>query len=465
MQIAPDNTSAVEKATQEKNRTIIGIVSTNPAMILGVGIANESMLTPIALTGRIPAIVSNQNGIITNGDAITVSATPGIGTKAIDSGVIVGKALESFTPDDATCAEIPSIDAVVWPQDDGTNSAKPCFKLPDPSTGSGQAYIYVGKIMTFANVGWFEPEVQSELKTKTLYADRIIISGGELTNITTQLASSSATPTVDLTPTLDASTAALLASLSQSVSSLTAENIDLSGKSITASAITLHNSLSVLGNTTLGETSIAGSLLVDASIRLSGTGIETISEPLYLNKTKLANVDILAGTLVITTTGDVVVTGNLIVTGILGASIIKPIDNNLTLSLEHITASPSSSFGKLIVRGKEEHTVEFDAQGNITASGSATIAKLNISSMDDATATLSATSSATIGEATVPAGITTLTVKTTAVTDQSLIYITPLSSTNNQVLYVKTKTPGNGFTVNIDAAITKNVKFNWWIVN
>ena len=85
--------------------------------------------------------------------------------------------------------------------------------------------------------------------------------------------------------------------------------------------------------------------------------------------------------------------------------------------------------------------------------------------MDDTTATLSATSSATIGEATLPAGITTVSIETTAVTDQSLIYVTPQSSTNNQVLYVKTKSPGFGFTVNIDAAITKGVKFNWWIVN
>jgi hypothetical protein len=473
VEIAQNNASGVEKATAEANRTMIGIVSTNPAMILGDGIANENMLTPIALTGRIPAIVSSQNGVITNGDAITGSTLAGVGTKAIDSGVIVGKALEPFAPSDATCQEASSLDAIPWPQDDGTNSAKPCFKLPDGT--------YVGKIMVFANVGWFEPEVQNEVKTKTLYADRIITSGGELTatgsaqtintyitNIT-QIASSSATPTVDLTPTLDASTAALLASLSQSVSSLTAQNIDLTGKSITASTMTLHDSLSVLGNTTLGETSIAGSLLVDASIRISDTGIETISEPLYLNKSKFANVDIMNGALVITTSGDVIVSGNLTVKGILGASTIRPTVDNLTLSLEHTTASASSEsgFGKLIVKGKEAHTVEFDEQGNIIASGSATVARLNITNMMDTLSTQSAvaSSSATIGSTILGAGQTELTVFTNAVTDKSLIYVTPQSSTNNQVLYVTTKTPGIGFTVNIDAAINKDVKFNWWIVN
>lgn len=469
VQIAPNNTSAVEKAAADTNRTMIGVVSTNPAMILGEGIADESMLTPIALTGRIPAIVSSENGTITNGDAITVSATSGVGTKAIDAGTIVGKALEPFTPDDATCQEASSIEGITWPEDDGTNPQKPCFKLPDGT--------YVGKIMTFANVGWYEPVVQNELKANTLYADRIITSGGELTatgsaqtvnnyitNIT-QVASESATPTVDLTPSLDASTAALLASLSQSVSSLTAENIDLSGKSITAGALTLHDSLSVLGNTTLGETSIAGSLLVDASIRMSDTGIETITDTLYLNKSKLAGVDIMNGALVINTSGDVMVSGNLTVGGVLGASTIKPTVDNLTLSLEHMTASPSSAFGKLIVKGKENNTVAFDELGNIIASGSATVAKLNISGMDDTTATLSATSSATIGEATLTAGVTSIPIETAAVTEQSLIYVTPQSSTNNQVLYVKTKTPGIGFTVNIDTAIDKDVKFNWWIIN
>jgi hypothetical protein len=363
------------------------------------------------------------------------------------------------------------LEAIQWPDDDGTNPAKPCFTLPDGT--------YIGKIMAFVNVGWWEPEVQNEVKARTLYADRIITSSGEvlatqsaqtvnyITNITNIVATPSATPTPDVTPALDASTSALLSSLSQSVSVFTADNIDLSGRSLTIASATLHNNLSVLGTATLGETSIAGSLLVDASVRVSGNGIETITEPLYLNRSKFADVDILAGTLVVTTSGDVVVTGNLLIKGILGVSTIAPASDNLTISLKREKEGTASAFGKLIIKGIADKSVEIDEQGNIVASGSATVTRLNISDMSDSTSTKSAeaTPSATIGTALLPAGQKGLFVETSAITEKSLIYITPISSTGNQVLYVKTKSTGSGFTIDIDTVIDRDIKFNWWIVN
>jgi hypothetical protein len=51
------------------------------------------------------------------------------------------------------------------------------------------------------------------------------------------------------------------------------------------------------------------------------------------------------------------------------------------------------------------------------------------------------------------------------VTASSLIYVTPLSSTNNQVLFVKEKREHDGFTVAIDSALSQDIRFNWWIVN
>ncbi len=477
-QIAATNDSTVEKALNTTSQSLIGIVSTSPAITLGEGVDPE-MLTPIALSGRVPAIVSDIDGTIANGDPITASSIAGVGAKTVNAGATVGKALQTFDPSTMTCQDVASVDNIIWPDDDGTNKTRTCFTLPDGT--------HIGKIMTFINVSWFAPEVTQETKTKTLYADRIITSFGELTatpssqtinyitNVTNIIATPSSeylgTPTVDTTPTLDASTAALLAQLSDSVATFTSETIDLSGRAIIADSVTLHDSLSVLGNTTLGETSIAGSLLVDATVRMSQSGIETISDTLYLNKTKFANVDILAGTMVITTTGDVLVTGNLAVTGnvaiggTLGVSTIRPNTEDLTINLEK--TSSASAFGKLIVKGAADKTVTIDQNGNITASGSATVARLNITGMDDPTSTIAATatSSATIGTGIVRAGTKEVTVATTAITDQSLIYVTPITSTNNQVLYVKTKTAGAGFTVNMDTDIPQDVRFNWWIVN
>jgi hypothetical protein len=76
------------------------------------------------------------------------------------------------------------------------------------------------------------------------------------------------------------------------------------------------------------------------------------------------------------------------------------------------------------------------------------------------------------GQAMLPAGSTEITISSDKIEAGSMIYITPLNSTNNQVLYVKNKitdspfTPENEaqFTVAIDYALGHNVTFNWWII-
>ncbi len=76
------------------------------------------------------------------------------------------------------------------------------------------------------------------------------------------------------------------------------------------------------------------------------------------------------------------------------------------------------------------------------------------------------------GQAVLAAGSTEVTIMSDKVEEGSMIYVTPMNSTNNQVLYVKNKitdstfTPENEaqFTVAIDYALGHNVVFNWWII-
>ena len=50
-------------------------------------------------------------------------------------------------------------------------------------------------------------------------------------------------------------------------------------------------------------------------------------------------------------------------------------------------------------------------------------------------------------------------------TGKSLIYLTPTSPTQNQVLYLKTKKAGDSFTVAIDQSIVTDIQFQYWIIN
>jgi len=447
-------------------------------MTLGSGIGDESMLTPVALSGRVPAIVSSENGTIANGDAITSGSIPGVGVKAVNAGTTVGKALEPFAPTDAACPAVSSFDSIVWPADDGTNTAKPCFKLPDGT--------YVGKIMTFINVTWFAPAVTAELRTDTLYADRIISKFGSFDELKTTTASATyitnitnifnATPSSDLvSPPSDATDSGIL-DLGTSPDATMSANIQINKD------VTITSSLGVIGMTTLGATTISDSLMIDGSLLLTNSRIESAGDTLYLQKGKLADVSIMDGALVVDTHGNVALSGDLAVAGTIATNTISPLgDGNITVNLAHTQtvatdsgqmASPSgqlaTSFGQLIVAGANNMpVVAFDSGGNATLSGALMTSRLYIADGSPAGATQSGTltGNETIGVATLLANQIQVSISTTKVTSNSFIYLTPVTNPENHVLYIVTKTPGVGFTVGISSSWNQNMDFNWWIVN
>ena len=88
----------VERSTKENVNKTIGIVSTDPGVILGFGPdATSTIGYPIALAGRVPVKINLEGGEIRKGDRITLSSIPGIGTRATTSGVTIGIALEDFS--------------------------------------------------------------------------------------------------------------------------------------------------------------------------------------------------------------------------------------------------------------------------------------------------------------------------------------------------------------------------------
>lgn len=53
-------------------------------------------LVPLALVGRVPCKVTNINGPIRRGDLLTTSPIPGYAMRATKAGPVIGKALEEF---------------------------------------------------------------------------------------------------------------------------------------------------------------------------------------------------------------------------------------------------------------------------------------------------------------------------------------------------------------------------------
>jgi len=75
----------------------------------------------------------------------------------------------------------------------------------------------------------------------------------------------------------------------------------------------------------------------------------------------------------------------------------------------------------------------------------------------------SSSANATAGTAILSAGETQIIILNTHITPTTLVYLTPLSDTNNQVLYVLSKT-NTEFTVAINQSISTNIEFNYWLI-
>lgn len=77
---------------------LIGVVSTNPAVSLNIQ-GEEKGTYPVVSSGNVEINVSSQNGNIKAGDLITSSTIPGVGMKAIQTGYVLGRALDDYSSD------------------------------------------------------------------------------------------------------------------------------------------------------------------------------------------------------------------------------------------------------------------------------------------------------------------------------------------------------------------------------
>ncbi|KKS80115.1 MAG: hypothetical protein UV56_C0027G0001, partial [Candidatus Woesebacteria bacterium GW2011_GWC1_43_10b] len=166
--------------------------------------------------------------------------------------------------------------------------------------------------------------------------------------------------------------------------------------------------------------SIGADFVIDSSLDPNNqplTTINTLSAPLKLQSLALAPIELMAGKVRIDTNGDVTITGNLYVAGKIETKEVKT--------------------EKLII-----------AEGIATPSGQVVEGEIE--------------TNATAGKAT--AETSEITIKNPNIGDYTLVYITPTSSTQNNVLYVKSKANGY-FTVGFTQPIPIDVEFNWWVID
>ncbi len=100
----PARPDHIIKSSQPYQSSLLGIISTNPGFVTNAQastvnskITADPLQHPLALSGRVPVKVTDENGPIVPGDYLTSSSKPGYAMKAIRAGATIGKALGSFS--------------------------------------------------------------------------------------------------------------------------------------------------------------------------------------------------------------------------------------------------------------------------------------------------------------------------------------------------------------------------------
>ena len=231
---------------------------------------------------------------------------------------------------------------------------------------------------------------------------------------------------------------------------LSSTNATISGE------MTLYNQPVIITDTLMVNTS-----LISNSINSNDTA-------LYIQPTANQPLNLLAGLMILTPDGKVAINGDLSVTGNIAADTLSVAEGQIT-NLESDMATIS---GSLVAN-------QATISDLIIASGA--IASASASPSASSSATLN--SNATIGTATIASGSAEVKIENSKIVDSTYIYLTPISDTANQVLYIKNKTACSinnseannaqqiptdnclpSFTVSITDPVARDIKFNYWLI-
>lgn len=204
------------------------------------------------------------------------------------------------------------------------------------------------------------------------------------------------------------------------------------------------NDLFVTGTLAASNLSLSSSLTLGSDFVIQGNSINTLSAPLEIESLAMAPIELMAGKVSIETNGDVAISGNLYVAGKIEST---------GLSIRSSSGEPDSASIDASGSGKFKSVTTDDL---VVAS----------SQTSDASSIVNGeiTTNATVGQAVIPAGIPEITIRNPKITDYTLVYVTPTSSSSNHVLYVKSKAAGF-FSVGFSDPLDADVSFNWWIVS
>jgi hypothetical protein len=182
----------VLKSAGAYQNTTMGVVSTAPGITLGGWSAGPNQY-PVALAGRVPVKVNDENGAIAIGDLLTSSSTPGIAMKATRPGQTIGLALEAWAGPGQGTVEVfmaPGWDSAGTIATDGTAIFfNDDFTFNALGTADATVLGYNSKGLTFRGSGWDGAAAQNiEMKLNNVVTDSLNYKLSVLNNAGAEIA-------------------------------------------------------------------------------------------------------------------------------------------------------------------------------------------------------------------------------------------------------------------------------------
>src|SRR3989344_2436187 len=252
---------------------------------------------------------------------------------------------------------------------------------------------------------------------------------------------------------------------------------------ISAKFALFHEGLVSFGPATFKDIAVIDNFSIGNKFLFTDNSLDVLGEDLAIQPLRQGGVDFFAGLIKFSSSGDIEIAGNanfaknVTVKGTLAAGMLSPlVGDDLSVLLGNKQNGDGQFFA--ITDASKQNRLTINNQGdlhssgsasfaqNIVASGSALLSKLNLFSQPAYAISENeeiATSSA--GTSVLKANIREITISTPFVTSGSLIYITPVGDTANQVLYLERQVPGVSFTVGVSQSLNRNIQFNWIIIN
>lgn len=239
---------------------------------------------------------------------------------------------------------------------------------------------------------------------------------------------------------------------------------------LSAETATFNQGIIALGPSSLMDTSVVGQLSINTSLVLANNSINVLGADLQIQPFRQGGISFLSGLIYIDTEGNATFDKDITVKGKLAAGLISPLpDKDLIFNLP---SSPTHDSQLTIRNSTGSAVLSVNNAGDLIASGSATVSKLKFNFVAPALALSPIESLATgsAGVATISAQQTQLTVRNPLVSQDSLIYITPVGNPNGQTPYLLRQTPNEppvegSFTAGIQLPSGLDTTFNWLIVN